>query len=209
MFGKFIAYCANCGVGVNAEADGGGMWRSGGGHFMVCGEKCHGEFDVKHARSILGKDTVEDSLNDVVERFQKALAAAKAEVKRLEELNGEYSSIIVEASARLAEARRLVCTYCAQGVPLVERYGHLSHHSDDWKPTMFFGCAWLNRAGLEVIKEHDRVVLKDSVPEKGLVAGDVGTVIHIYKDSGGLEVEFIPGVVTLESILVDKVRDLK
>jgi hypothetical protein len=32
-----------------------------------------------------------------------------------------------------------------------------------------------------MIKEHDRVVLKKSVPGQGLKAGDVATVIHVYK----------------------------
>lgn len=30
-------------------------------------------------------------------------------------------------------------------------------------------------------KEHDRVVLKKRLPGGGLKAGDVGTVIHVYK----------------------------
>ena len=32
-----------------------------------------------------------------------------------------------------------------------------------------------------MIKEHDRVVLKEEVPEQGLKTGDVGTVIHVHK----------------------------
>jgi hypothetical protein len=42
-----------------------------------------------------------------------------------------------------------------------------------------------------MIKEHDRVVLKTSVPGQGLKAGDVGTVIHIYKPAAAFEVEFL------------------
>ena len=41
-----------------------------------------------------------------------------------------------------------------------------------------------------MIKEHDRVVLKKSVPNAGLEAGDVGTVVHLYKDGLAYEVEF-------------------
>jgi hypothetical protein len=41
-----------------------------------------------------------------------------------------------------------------------------------------------------MIKEHDRVVLKTRVPDKGLEAGDVGTVVHIYRDGRAYEVEF-------------------
>lgn len=41
-----------------------------------------------------------------------------------------------------------------------------------------------------MIKEHDRVVLAATVPSEGLVAGDVGTVVHIYRDGQAYEVEF-------------------
>ena len=42
-----------------------------------------------------------------------------------------------------------------------------------------------------MIKEHQRVVLKSPVPDKGLEAGDVGTVIHVYRDGEAYEVEFV------------------
>jgi hypothetical protein len=42
-----------------------------------------------------------------------------------------------------------------------------------------------------MIKEHDRVVLKKSVPAQGLKTGDVGTVIHVYKKGAAFEVEFL------------------
>jgi uncharacterized protein DUF4926 len=41
-----------------------------------------------------------------------------------------------------------------------------------------------------MIKEHDLVVLGTAVPDEGLVAGDVGTVVHIYRDGQAFEVEF-------------------
>ena len=41
-----------------------------------------------------------------------------------------------------------------------------------------------------MIKEHDRVVLTSPVPSEGLEAGDVGTVVHVYKDGLAYEVEF-------------------
>ena len=40
-------------------------------------------------------------------------------------------------------------------------------------------------------KEFERVVLKKDVPAEGLVAGDVGTVVHVYGGGEGLEVEFL------------------
>jgi hypothetical protein len=56
-----------------------------------------------------------------------------------------------------------------------------------------------------MIKEHERVVLKSPVPSEGLEAGDVGTVIHVYRDGAAYEVEFTTlegntaAVVTVES----------
>jgi hypothetical protein len=42
-----------------------------------------------------------------------------------------------------------------------------------------------------MIKEHDRVVLLKDVPQQGLKAGDVGTVVHIYRHGKAFEVEFM------------------
>ena len=42
-----------------------------------------------------------------------------------------------------------------------------------------------------MIKEHDCVVLTSDVPDEGLVAGDVGTVVHIHKSGEDYEVEFM------------------
>ena len=41
------------------------------------------------------------------------------------------------------------------------------------------------------IKEHDCVVLTADIPTDGLLAGDVGTVVHIHKGGAAYEVEFI------------------
>lgn len=41
-----------------------------------------------------------------------------------------------------------------------------------------------------MIREHDRVVLTAAVPGEGLEAGDVGTVVHVYRDGLAYEVEF-------------------
>jgi hypothetical protein len=62
-----------------------------------------------------------------------------------------------------------------------------------------------------MIKEHDRIVLKSDVPAKRLKAGDVGTVVHAYKDGKAYEVEFVTldgktaAVVTLEAAHVRRV----
>jgi DNA polymerase III sliding clamp (beta) subunit (PCNA family) len=42
-----------------------------------------------------------------------------------------------------------------------------------------------------MIKEHERVVLKSPISDEGLEAGDVGTVVHVYKDGEAYEVEFV------------------
>jgi hypothetical protein len=39
------------------------------------------------------------------------------------------------------------------------------------------------------ITELDRVVLTRDLPEAGLAAGDVGVVVHVYKDGATVEVE--------------------
>ena len=42
-----------------------------------------------------------------------------------------------------------------------------------------------------MIKEHDRVVLRQPIPEQGLKMGDVGTVIHVHRKAEAFEVEFL------------------
>lgn len=42
-----------------------------------------------------------------------------------------------------------------------------------------------------MIKEHDCVVLTTNLPDEGLEAGDIGTVVHIHKGGEGYEVEFM------------------
>ena len=40
------------------------------------------------------------------------------------------------------------------------------------------------------MKEFDRVILLADLPSDGLVRGDVGTIVHAYKDGEAYEVEF-------------------
>lgn len=42
-----------------------------------------------------------------------------------------------------------------------------------------------------MISEHDSVALTRDLPAVGLVAGDVGVVVHIYEDRAAYEVEFV------------------
>lgn len=47
------------------------------------------------------------------------------------------------------------------------------------------------RSQEQPIREHDSVVLTRDPPRAGLVAGDVGVVLHIYGNGAGYEVEFM------------------
>ena len=42
-----------------------------------------------------------------------------------------------------------------------------------------------------MIQEHERVALTRDIPEQGLRAGDVGTVLHVYRGGRAFEVEFV------------------
>lgn len=60
-----------------------------------------------------------------------------------------------------------------------------------------------------MIKEHDRVVLTTDLPRERLKAGDVGTVVHVYTDSGAFEVEFLSlegKTVAVATVMASQVR---
>ncbi len=42
-----------------------------------------------------------------------------------------------------------------------------------------------------MIREHEGIVLTQDLPDEGLQAGDVGTVVHIHQEGAAYEVEFI------------------
>ena len=42
-----------------------------------------------------------------------------------------------------------------------------------------------------MLEEHDRIVLTDDVPGLRLKAGDVGTIVHVYRGGRAFEVEFL------------------
>ena len=42
-----------------------------------------------------------------------------------------------------------------------------------------------------MIHEHDYIVLTQDIPEEGLQAGDVGTVVHVHSGGAAYEVEFM------------------
>jgi hypothetical protein len=55
-----------------------------------------------------------------------------------------------------------------------------------------------------VIRELETIVLTRNIPEHGLRRGDIGAVVHCYKEGAAFEVEFVTGkgdtvaVITLE-----------
>ncbi len=60
-----------------------------------------------------------------------------------------------------------------------------------------------------MIKEHDRIVLLKDLPEDGLQSGDVGTVVHIYRQGEAFEVEFMTldgGTVAVVTLLSSQIR---
>lgn len=64
-----------------------------------------------------------------------------------------------------------------------------------------------------MINELDSVVLTADVPELGLAAGDIGTVVMVHDQGAAYEVEFIAldgetiGVTTLTSNQIRSVRE--
>ena len=62
-----------------------------------------------------------------------------------------------------------------------------------------------------MIKELDIVALTCSVPEYGLEAGDVGTVVMVYEDGKGFTVEFttVKGkTIAIATVEADAIRSI-
>jgi len=60
-----------------------------------------------------------------------------------------------------------------------------------------------------MIHELDTVVLAHSIAEYSLNAGDVGAVVHVYKDNTAYEVEFVTGEGETIAILTLKPSDIR
>ena len=63
-----------------------------------------------------------------------------------------------------------------------------------------------------MIAEHSLVVLDCDPPHSKLNRGDVGTVVHVYKNGAGYEVEFVDGgghTVALVTVGSQDVRPIK
>lgn len=62
-----------------------------------------------------------------------------------------------------------------------------------------------------MIAEHSLVVLDCNPPHASLNRGDVGTVVHVYKQGQGYEVEFVDGggkTIALVTVGADDVRPI-
>lgn len=60
-----------------------------------------------------------------------------------------------------------------------------------------------------MIDEHASVVLTEDLPEAGLLAGDVGVVVHVHKQGAAYEVEFMAldgDTLTIQTLEARQVR---
>jgi hypothetical protein len=63
-----------------------------------------------------------------------------------------------------------------------------------------------------MIKELDTVVLAQDVVEYGLKQGDIGAVVHVYRDNAAYEVEFVSGegqTVAVLTLLPTNIRPIR
>ena len=63
-----------------------------------------------------------------------------------------------------------------------------------------------------MIKELDTIVLSRDLADHGLIQGDIGAVVHCYRDGESFEVEFITGqgdTVAVVTLNRDDVRPMK
>ena len=60
-----------------------------------------------------------------------------------------------------------------------------------------------------MIKELDQIVINKDYKEYGIEKGDVGTVVHIYKDFQGFEIEFVSGTDRTFGVYTIKGEDVR
>jgi hypothetical protein len=60
-----------------------------------------------------------------------------------------------------------------------------------------------------VIAELETVALTKDVPEHGLVAGDIGTVVHVYSTGDAVEVEFVRADGLTVAVLTLRASDIR
>ena len=60
-----------------------------------------------------------------------------------------------------------------------------------------------------MIKELDTIVLSHDIEECGLKQGDIGAVVHVYKDEAAYEVEFVTGEGETVAVLTLTSKDIR
>ncbi len=63
-----------------------------------------------------------------------------------------------------------------------------------------------------MIKELDQIVLTKDIPEHGMKAGDIGTVVLVHSGGKGYEVEFVTlggETIAVFSVFAEQVRPVK
>jgi hypothetical protein len=60
-----------------------------------------------------------------------------------------------------------------------------------------------------MLAEHSIVVLTRDVPQSGLYAGDVGAVVHVYRQGAAYEVEFVDGDGTTIALMTLDSNDVR
>ena len=63
-----------------------------------------------------------------------------------------------------------------------------------------------------MIKELDDVILACDLPERGLNAGDIGTVVLVHRNAAGYEVEFTAlngDSITIVTLMANQVRPVQ
>jgi hypothetical protein len=60
-----------------------------------------------------------------------------------------------------------------------------------------------------MIAEHSLVVLDCDPPHERLSRGDVGTIVHVYKEGRGYEVEFVDGSGHTVALITVRANDVR
>ncbi len=60
-----------------------------------------------------------------------------------------------------------------------------------------------------MLAEHSLVVLAHDAPESRLHAGDVGAVVHVYREGAAYEVEFVDGDGTTIALMTLDSKDVR
>jgi hypothetical protein len=60
-----------------------------------------------------------------------------------------------------------------------------------------------------MIHDHDGVLLTRDLPEHGLKAGDIGTIVSIHQEGAGFEVEFVTFNGTTVAVVTLAAKDVR